>query len=175
MCYSRHASEWGPLVESVSPFQRHFIQHNLPLNCSPRLLISPLNCTHSSLCHRYLDSSGQVDTKITLQCASNIDPCCTFVAGGMPSAYMIRLHNSVCRTFRSIIHLDPEKPAVQWEEGLEIQWTPPTRTSLYDSTWLLKGFQVFTFWSKWLPLLPLQQGIPLGPWCWNVLEKEEKH
>ncbi|KAF3942871.1 hypothetical protein CMV_030515 [Castanea mollissima] len=68
---------------------------------------------------------GQVDTKITLQCANDIDPCCTFVAGGMPSAYMIRLHNLGCRTFRSIIHLDPEKPAVQWEEGLEIQWTPP--------------------------------------------------
>ena len=94
-------------------------------NCSPRLLVSPLNCTPSSLCHRYLDSSGQVDTKRALQCASNLDPCCTFVAGGMPSAYKIRLHNSGCRAFRSIIHLDPEKPAVQWEEGLEIQWTPP--------------------------------------------------
>ncbi|KAM3689388.1 hypothetical protein ACB098_09G043500 [Castanea mollissima] len=94
-------------------------------NCSPRLLVSPLNCTPSSLCHRYLDSSGQVDTKRALQCASNLVPCCTFVAGGMPSAYKIRLHNSGCRAFRSIIHLDPEKPAVQWEEGLEIQWTPP--------------------------------------------------
>ncbi|KAK9985700.1 hypothetical protein SO802_030651 [Lithocarpus litseifolius] len=94
-------------------------------NCSPRPLVSPLNCTPSSLCHRYLNSSGQVDTKITLQCANDIDPCCTFAAGGMPSAYMIRLHNLGCRTFRSIIHLDPEKPAVQWEEGLEIQWTPP--------------------------------------------------
>ncbi|KAM4090190.1 hypothetical protein ACJW30_09G041000 [Castanea mollissima] len=94
-------------------------------NCSPRLLVSPLNCTPSSLCHRYLDSSGQVDTKRALQCASNLVPCCTFVAGGMPSAYKIRLHNSGCRAFRSIIHLDPEKPAVQWDEGLEIQWTPP--------------------------------------------------
>lgn len=94
-------------------------------NCSPRLLVSPLNCTPSSLCHRYLDSSGQVDTKRALQCASNLVPCCTFVAGGMPSAYKIRLHNSGCRAFRSIIHLDPEKLAVQWEEGLEIQWTPP--------------------------------------------------
>ena len=94
-------------------------------NCSPRLLVSPLNCTPSSLCHNYLDSSGRVDPKRALQCASNLDPCCTFVAGGMPSAYKIRLHNSGCRAFRSIIHLDPEKPAVQWEEGLEIQWTPP--------------------------------------------------
>lgn len=94
-------------------------------NCSPRLFVSPLNCTPSSLCHRYLESSGQVDRKRALQCASGLDPCCTFVAGGMPSAYKIRLHNSGCRAFRSIIHLDPEKPANQWEEGLEIQWTPP--------------------------------------------------
>ncbi|KAG7961238.1 hypothetical protein I3843_09G005700 [Carya illinoinensis] len=94
-------------------------------NCSPRLLVSPLNCTTSSLCHRFLESSGQVDKNRALQCASGLDPCCTFIAGGMPSAYKIRLHSSGCRAFRSILHLDPEKPASQWEEGLEIQWAPP--------------------------------------------------
>lgn len=95
------------------------------LNCSPRLLVSPLNCTPSSLCHRYLESSGHVDSKRAFQCASDIDPCCTFIAGGMPSAYKIRLHSSGCRAFRSILHLDLEKPANLWEEGLEIQWAPP--------------------------------------------------
>ncbi|KAI9154537.1 hypothetical protein LWI28_027669 [Acer negundo] len=95
-------------------------------NCSPRLLVSPLNCTPSSLCHRFLEtSSGHIDSKRALQCASGINPCCTFVAGGMPSAYKIRLHSSGCRAFRSILHLDPEKPASEWEEGLEIQWAAP--------------------------------------------------
>ncbi|KDP29220.1 hypothetical protein JCGZ_16609 [Jatropha curcas] len=94
-------------------------------NCSPRLFVSPLNCTPSSLCHSYLDSSGHVDKNRSLQCASSLDPCCTFIAGGMPSAYKIRLHNSGCKAFRSIINLDPEKPASQWEEGLEIQWASP--------------------------------------------------
>ncbi|KAF8403182.1 hypothetical protein HHK36_011279 [Tetracentron sinense] len=94
-------------------------------NCSPRLLISPLNCTSTSLCHRYLESSGHVDPRRALQCASGLDPCCTFISGGMPSAYKIRLHSSGCRAFRSILHLDPEKPPSQWEEGLEIQWSPP--------------------------------------------------
>ncbi|KAF7146393.1 hypothetical protein RHSIM_Rhsim04G0138200 [Rhododendron simsii] len=94
-------------------------------NCSPRLMISPLNCTSSSLCHRYLENSGYVDKKRALQCASGLDPCCTFLAGGTPSAYKIRLHTSGCRGFRSILHLDPEKPPNQWEEGLEIQWAPP--------------------------------------------------
>ncbi|KAH7512066.1 hypothetical protein FEM48_Zijuj12G0051000 [Ziziphus jujuba var. spinosa] len=95
------------------------------LNCSPRLLVSPLNCTPSSLCHRYLESSGHVDSKRAAQCTSGVDPCCTFIAGGMPSAYKIRLHSSGCRAFRSILHLDIEKPANEWEEGLEIQWVPP--------------------------------------------------
>lgn len=94
-------------------------------NCSPRLLVSPLNCTPSSLCHCYLESSGHVDPARALQCAGAVNPCCTFVAGGMPSAYKIRLHDSGCRAFRSIIDLDVEKPASQWEEGLEIQWTSP--------------------------------------------------
>ncbi|KAL3716460.1 hypothetical protein ACJRO7_008113 [Eucalyptus globulus] len=95
-------------------------------NCSPRLLVSPLNCTSSSLCHRYLESSGHMDKARAAQCASDLEPCCTFVAGGMPSAYKIRLHSSGCRAFRSILHLDPLKPPNQWEEGLEVQWaTPP--------------------------------------------------
>lgn len=95
------------------------------LNCSPRLLVSPLNCTSSSLCHLYLKSSGHVDTKRVPECASGLHPCCTFLAGGVPSAYKIRLHSSGCKAFRSILHLDEDKPANQWEEGLEIQWTPP--------------------------------------------------
>ncbi|KAK9291031.1 hypothetical protein L1049_009215 [Liquidambar formosana] len=94
-------------------------------NCSPRLLVSPLNCTSSSLCHHYLESSGHVDAKRALQCASGLNPCCTFLAGGMPSAYKIRLHSSGCRAFRSILNLDPRNPVNQWEEGLEIQWAPP--------------------------------------------------
>lgn len=94
-------------------------------NCSPRLLVSPLNCTPSSLCHRYLESSGHVDTNRALKCASNLNLCCTFVAGGSPSAYKIRLHSSGCKAFRSILHLDINKPVDQWEEGLEIQWAPP--------------------------------------------------
>lgn len=99
-------------------------------NCSPRLLVSPLNCTSSSLCHRYLENSGHVDAKRAIQCASGLAPCCTFVAGGMPSAYKIRLHSSGCKAFRSIIHLNVEQPAYQWEEGLEIQWAPPLKEPL---------------------------------------------
>ncbi|XP_059305940.1 wall-associated receptor kinase-like 20 [Lycium ferocissimum] len=94
-------------------------------NCSPRLLVSPLNCTPSSLCHKYLQSSGHVDAKRELQCASGVNPCCTFIAGGMPSAYKIRLHTSGCRAFKSVLHLDAKKPSNEWDEGLEIQWSPP--------------------------------------------------
>ncbi|XP_068649285.1 wall-associated receptor kinase-like 20 [Aristolochia californica] len=93
-------------------------------NCSPRLLISPLNCTTTSLCHLYLETSGRVAPQRAEQCSSGITPCCTFLAGGLPSAYKIRLHNSGCRAFRSILHLDSQKPASQWKEGLEIQWSP---------------------------------------------------
>ncbi|KAL1313823.1 hypothetical protein HN51_040506 [Arachis hypogaea] len=94
-------------------------------NCSPRLLVSPLNCSASSICHQYLESSGHVRKSQALDCASGIHPCCTFVAGGNPSAYKIRLHNSGCKAFRSILHLDEDKPPNEWEEGLEIQWLPP--------------------------------------------------
>ncbi|KAF2289811.1 hypothetical protein GH714_038721 [Hevea brasiliensis] len=94
-------------------------------NCSPRLFVSPLNCTPSSLCHSFLESSGHVNKNRSLQCSSSLNPCCTFIAGGMPSAYKIRLHSSGCKAFRSILNLDPERPVSQWEEGLEIQWASP--------------------------------------------------
>lgn len=94
-------------------------------NCSPRLLVSPLNCTSTSLCHRYLDELARVDPENELVCASGPGPCCTFIAGGLPSSYKIRLHSSGCRAFRSVIRLDPMKPASQWEEGVEMQWASP--------------------------------------------------
>ncbi|KAJ1691765.1 hypothetical protein LUZ63_015920 [Rhynchospora breviuscula] len=94
-------------------------------NCSPRLLISPLNCSASSLCHKYLSDPAHVDPKEQAQCISGPGPCCTFLAGGLPSAYKIRLHASGCRAFRSVLHIDPEKPPSEWTEGLEIQWAPP--------------------------------------------------
>ncbi|MCL7027648.1 hypothetical protein MKW94_021761 [Papaver nudicaule] len=94
-------------------------------SCSPRLLVSPLNCSRASLCHQYLEQSGHVDPNRARQCVNEVEPCCTFLAGGMPSAYKIRLHASGCRAFRSILHLDTGKPASEWEEGLEIQWAPP--------------------------------------------------
>ncbi|XP_034694540.1 wall-associated receptor kinase-like 20 [Vitis riparia] len=114
----------GLWLNQTRPFKITSSNTIFLFNCSPRLLVSPLNCTPSSLCHHYLESSGHVDRKRALQCASGLDPCCTFVAGGMPSAYKIRLHSSGCRAFRSILGLDPEKPPSQWEEGLEIQWAP---------------------------------------------------
>ncbi|KAF3333034.1 wall-associated receptor kinase-like 20 [Carex littledalei] len=94
-------------------------------NCSPRLLISPLNCSASSLCHKYLGGLARVDPKEQAVCLSGPGPCCTFLAGGLPSSYRIRLHASGCRAFRSVLHIDPEKPPSQWTEGLEIQWAPP--------------------------------------------------
>jgi hypothetical protein len=113
----------GLRLNQTLPFNLTFSNTIFLYNCSPRLLLTPLNCTPSSLCHRYLESSGHVDKNRALKCAGSPDlsPCCTFVAGGMPSAYRIRLHNSGCKAFRSILSLDPEKPASQWEEGVEIQ------------------------------------------------------
>ncbi|XP_052173611.1 wall-associated receptor kinase-like 20 [Diospyros lotus] len=121
------------MVRSEGLWLNHTLPFNITssntiflFNCSPRLLISPLNCTSSSLCHRFLDfPAGHVDKDRAAHCAGWLDPCCTFVAGGMPSAYKIRLHYSGCRAFRSVLNLDPAAPASQWEEGLEIQWSPP--------------------------------------------------
>lgn len=116
----------GIWLDQTLPFNITSSNTIFLFNCSPRLLVSPLNCTPSSLCHRYLENSGHVPTNLASKCASEVRPCCTFLAGGLPSAYKIRLHSSGCRAFRSILHLDPGKPANEWVEGLEIQWSLPS-------------------------------------------------
>ncbi|KAF8017512.1 hypothetical protein BT93_H2632 [Corymbia citriodora subsp. variegata] len=111
-CVTRDAlvSE-GLWLNQTPPFNLTSSNTIFFFNCSPRLLVSPLNCTSSSLCHRYLDSSGHIDKARAAQCAGNLEPCCAFVAGGIASAYKIRLHSLGCRAFRSILHLDPLKPS----------------------------------------------------------------
>ncbi|KAF5767724.1 putative protein kinase RLK-Pelle-WAK-LRK10L-1 family [Helianthus annuus] len=118
-----YAVSEGLWLNQTLPFNISSSNTVFIFNCSPRLFVSPLNCTPSSLCHRYLEEG--VDPTRALQCASSTNPCCTFIAGGLPSAYKIRLHASGCRAFRSIVDLDKEKPASLWEEGVEIQWAPP--------------------------------------------------
>ncbi|KAJ6429196.1 hypothetical protein OIU84_020762 [Salix udensis] len=90
------------------------------LNCTESLLRSPLNCTSTSLCHVYVNSSkGEAPCR-----AASI--CCTFGAGGSSTAHRIRVRDTGCRAYTSFVDLDSVLPVDKWSDpGLAIRWVLP--------------------------------------------------
>ncbi|KAJ6727003.1 WALL-ASSOCIATED RECEPTOR KINASE-LIKE 20 [Salix purpurea] len=90
------------------------------LNCTESLLRSPLNCTSTSLCHVYVNSSkGEAPCR-----AASI--CCTVKVGGSSTAHRIRVRDTGCRAYTSFVDLDPVLPVDKWSDpGLAIEWVLP--------------------------------------------------
>ena len=92
------------------------------LNCTDRILASPLNCSSVSPCHVY------ANTTLEGRACGGGKICCTFGAGGSSTSYQLRATTSGCTAYRSFVGLDTgSTPATQWEtkSGVEIQWASP--------------------------------------------------
>jgi hypothetical protein len=90
------------------------------LNCTESLLRSPLNCTSTSLCHVYVNS-----TKGEAPCQA-APICCTFRAGGSSTAHRIMVRDTGCRAYTSFVDLDSVLPVDKWSNpGLAIEWVLP--------------------------------------------------
>eukprot|EP01018_Ginkgo_biloba_P021619 Gb_11801 [translate_table: standard] len=123
VCATEDLRSEGILLNKSLPFNITSSNTLMLLNCSPRLLLSPLNCTSSSLCHQYIDQVEEAKP-----CRSS-GLCCTFVAGGSSSSYKIHVWNRGCRAYRSIVNVNPALPARQWTKGVELQWVSPREPS----------------------------------------------
>ncbi|XP_057831258.2 wall-associated receptor kinase-like 20 isoform X2 [Cryptomeria japonica] len=126
-CTSQDYKSQGILLNNSLPFNITNSNTILLLNCSTRLLLSPLNCTPASLCHQYVEQVEE--TKI---CSSS-NLCCTFSAGASPSSYRIHVWHRGCRAYTSIVNLNPSLPAREWRQGVEIQWASPPEPACQNS------------------------------------------
>ncbi|XP_058078650.1 wall-associated receptor kinase-like 20 [Magnolia sinica] len=89
------------------------------LNCTESLLLSPLNCSSTSLCHTYINRTAEA-----APCRQTLI-CCTF-KNDVSLLYSVRLSRVGCTAYRSFVNFDPSLPVEQWPEvGLEIQWMSP--------------------------------------------------
>lgn len=125
-CTTEDLRSEGISLDENLPF--NFTSRNtvLLLNCSPRLLLSPLNCTSESLCHQYVQ---QVEGA---KACRSTNLCCTFGAGGSASSSKIHVWNRGCRAYTSILDLNSAVPATTWTEGLELQWASPPEPSCFS-------------------------------------------
>ncbi|KAJ4850299.1 hypothetical protein Tsubulata_025899, partial [Turnera subulata] len=125
-CVTWDYSGHGVQLNNSLPFNITGSNTVMFFNCSAMILDSPLNCSSTSLCHVYLNSSNGQE-----KAACRAAPvCCTFRAGGGATAYMIRVRPGGCGAYTSFVNLDAGQPVGQWPRpGLEIQWALPQEPS----------------------------------------------
>ncbi|EEF38149.1 wall-associated receptor kinase-like 20 [Ricinus communis] len=113
----------GIQLNSSLPFNITSSNTVMLMNCSESILDQPLDCSATSLCHLYANSTrGRQESP----CA-DFSLCCTYKAGGSPSAYRIRIREAGgCRAYKIFVNLDTDLPVDRWQDpGLEIQWEQP--------------------------------------------------
>ncbi|XP_058109479.1 wall-associated receptor kinase-like 20 [Magnolia sinica] len=119
-CVTTDLRSQGIQLNNSLPFNVTSSNTIMFLNCTERLLSSPLNCTSTSLCHTYINRTAEAAP------CRQTSICCTFRAGGSSTSYSIRLTGVGCNAYRSFVNLDPSLPVDRWpESGVEIQWMSP--------------------------------------------------
>lgn len=126
-CSTKDLGSEGISLDESLPFNITSRNTVLLLNCSPRLLLSPLNCSSSSMCHQYVEEVEEAKA-----CRSFSNLCCTYLVGGSSSSHKIHVWNGGCRAYTTILDLNPAVPATKWSDGMEIQWASPPEPSCFS-------------------------------------------
>eukprot|EP00250_Pteridium_aquilinum_P021836 c25241_g1_i1 orf=278-2605(+) len=108
----------GLVLDPSLPFNVTGSNTILLLNCSQKLLLSPLNCSSNNLCSEYLGQESEGEP-----CVSKL--CCTFTAGGSSTSHKIGIADGDCTAYVSVVGLNPSTPVNKWSYGIELQWQSP--------------------------------------------------
>ncbi|TXG49837.1 hypothetical protein EZV62_025712 [Acer yangbiense] len=121
-CVSSDLVHEGVQTDRTRPFNITSSNTIMFMNCTSFMLGTPLNCSSSSLCHVYINS-----TRGVAPCGdASSSICCSFKAGGTTTSYMIRVREGGCRAYTSFVNLDSNLAVDRWPDpGLEMKWTLP--------------------------------------------------
>ncbi|KAK1571774.1 hypothetical protein Q3G72_022808 [Acer saccharum] len=121
-CVSSDLVHEGVQTDRTRPFNITSGNTIMFMNCTSFMLGTPLNCSSSSLCHVYINS-----TRGVAPCGdASSSICCSFQAGGTTTSYMIRVREGGCRAYTSFVNLDSNLAVDRWPDpGLELKWTLP--------------------------------------------------
>ncbi|GLJ09499.1 hypothetical protein SUGI_0110730 [Cryptomeria japonica] len=116
-CTTMDYSVEGFYLDENLPFNISKRNTVMLLNCLERLLLSPLNCTSISLCHRFEDEMEEV-----MACKGKL--CYTYLKGTSYTSHRIRVHEGGWSAYTSVVNINSQLPTREWNYGIEIQWIP---------------------------------------------------
>ncbi|KAM0016342.1 putative wall-associated receptor kinase, galacturonan-binding domain-containing protein [Helianthus debilis subsp. tardiflorus] len=114
-CQSSDLRVGGFRLEDDSPFNISSRNTVLLLNCSENILLSPLDCSSSSICRRFEEKESV--------CAGLL--CCSFLKDASMTNHRIRVRVEGCSAYTSLVNLTPGALIDSWKFGIELQWVQP--------------------------------------------------
>lgn len=117
-CYSSDLSFGGFLLDDSLPF--NISTHNTVMlfNCSENILLSPLNCSSSSICRQFEEQVEEASG-----CRGTL--CCHFLKDSAMTSHRIRVRVGGCTAYTSVVSMKPADPVGAWNYGIELQWLSP--------------------------------------------------
>ncbi|KAJ3685630.1 hypothetical protein LUZ61_014794 [Rhynchospora tenuis] len=116
-CISSDLNSMGFQLNDSLPFSVTANNTIMLFNCTPQVLLAPINCSSNSPCYR-----------VPHKWCQSLPLCCTYGAGGSSTSHSIRgLGMGNCAAYRSFINLDLTQPVDTWfsKSGVELRWAPP--------------------------------------------------
>ncbi|XP_016485854.1 wall-associated receptor kinase-like 20 [Nicotiana tabacum] len=114
-CHSFDLSVGGLRIDENSPFNISSRNTVMLLNCSERILLSPLNCSLNSPCRKFENEiKGCRDTV-----------CCSYLKVASKASHRIRVRVGGCTAYTSVVDLKAGDSINAWQYGVELQWISP--------------------------------------------------
>lgn len=117
-CYSSDLASGGFRLDDDSPFNISTRNTVMLLNCSDNILLSPLNCSSSSLCRLF-----EEQVEAGSGCRGTL--CCHFLKDSSMTSRRIRVRVGGCTAYTSVVDIRPGDSIDSWNYGIELQWSPP--------------------------------------------------
>ncbi|KAF5200141.1 wall-associated receptor kinase-like [Thalictrum thalictroides] len=117
ICYSSDLMVGGLRLDEQSPF--NISTHNtvMLLNCSDKILLSPLNCSSNSLCRQFEEKVAEGNV-----CKNTL--CCSFLKDSSITSHRIRARIGGCTAYTCVVDMKPGSSPLSWKYGIELQWLP---------------------------------------------------
>ncbi|XP_009759572.1 wall-associated receptor kinase-like 20 [Nicotiana tabacum] len=114
-CHSLDLSVGGLRIDENSPFNISSRNTVMLLNCSERILLSPLNCSLNSPCRKFENEFKD--------CRDTV--CCSYLKVASKTSHRIRVRVGGCTAYTSVVDLKAGDPINAWKYGVELQWLSP--------------------------------------------------